>query len=81
MTQEHLETLLTVKQQGDGIWIAMVPEIPMMWAKAATRQAAIDQWANEYDKALVHPILASCLRERVAASKPLGSVTVTEEKQ
>lgn len=80
MNQEHLETLLAVTEQDNGTWIAMVPEMTSMWSRGATRQAAIEQWASEYDVSFLHPIFASCLQERVAASK-LGPVIVTEVKQ
>lgn len=64
MNQQQLRSLLTVTQQNDYTWRAMVPEMPTMWRTGHTEAEAIANWKKEYDQPFLEPIFTDVLQER-----------------
>jgi hypothetical protein len=64
MNHQQLRKLLTVTQQNDYTWIAMLPELPIMWETGNSKDEAGENWLKEYDQPSFSPIFTSLLQKR-----------------
>ncbi|GLV61211.1 hypothetical protein KDH_80270 [Dictyobacter sp. S3.2.2.5] len=69
ITHQQARQLLSVTQQNDYTWMAVLPELTSMWAMGHSEDEAIEQWLRDYDQPALAPIFAALLLER--ADHPL----------
>jgi hypothetical protein len=64
MDQKQLRSLLSVSQQNDYTWQAMIQEMPTMWQTGHSEAEAIANWQKEYDQPFFAHIFAHLLQQR-----------------
>lgn len=64
MTREQLLALLSIETGPRGVYIAFLPEHPLMWAAGDTEADARADWLREYDVPQLWPAFEIVWRER-----------------
>lgn len=64
MNRQQVGALLTVTQVNDYTWMAVLPELTMMWANGYSEREAREKWLQEYDQPNLAPIFLSILQAR-----------------
>lgn len=64
MDQQQAQNLLSITQQNDYTWQAILPEMPMMWQTGHSEAEAIANWQKEYDQPFFAQIFAQVLQQR-----------------
>ncbi len=64
MNRQQLQGLLSVHQDNDYTWTALLPEMTVMWAIGHSEDEAIENWLQQYDQPILYPVFDSVLQER-----------------
>ncbi len=79
MNQQQARDLLRVTQQNDYTWMAVLPEVHLMWAEGHSEDEAIANWQREYDQPAFASLFTSIQAER--AKHPSEARVVSSEER